>query len=117
MPPSRRALTTTPGDGGANCGSEPIAAAELSADKVAIFTKSLPQRGDLNLQVLFGNNDACPHTADELVLGDQRSVGLQQDQEEIEAARSQLDRRTVGEQLPLSQQHAETAEFERRLGC
>ena len=41
---------------------------------------------------------------------------LQQDQEEIEGARAELDRNTVGEQLPPAQQHAETAEFERRVG-
>ena len=100
VPPSRRALTSTPGDGRANCGSEPVAAAELGADKVAVFAKGLAQRGDLNLQVLLRDNDAWPHTAHKLVFGDQRSVGLQQDQEEIEGARPQLYRHAVGDQLP-----------------
>src|SRR5712671_7526573 len=114
---SRRALTSTPGDGRANCPSEPVAAAELSADKVSVFAKSLAQRGDLNLQILLRDNDAWPHTTQELVFGDQRSVSLQQDQEEIEGARSQLYRHAVGDQLALAQQHAETAECERRVGC
>jgi hypothetical protein len=35
---------------------------------------------------------------------------------EIESARAELDRNTVGEQLPLAQQDAETAEFESRVG-
>src|SRR5260221_5436898 len=74
-------LTSTPGDGRANGSSEPIAAAELSAYKVAVFAKSLAQCGDLNLQVLLRDNDAWPHTTYELVFGDQRSVSLQQDQE------------------------------------
>jgi hypothetical protein len=42
---------------------------------------------------------------------------LQQDQEEIEGARAELDRNTVGEQLPPAQQHTETPEFESRVGC
>src|SRR5260370_40387152 len=81
VPPSRRALTSTPGDGRADWGSEPVAAAELGPDKLAVFAKSLAQRGDLNLQVFFRNNCAWPNTAHKLVFGDQRSVGLQQDQE------------------------------------
>ena len=87
MLPSRRALASTPGDGRADCGSEPVAAAELGTDKVAIFAESLAQCGNLNLQVLFRDDDARPHTPHKLVLGDQRSVGLQQDEEEIEGAR------------------------------
>src|ERR1700736_3316044 len=114
---SRGALTSTPGDGRANRASEPVAAAELGADKVAVLPKSLAQCGDLNLQVLLRDNDAWPHTAQELVFGDQRSVGLQQDQEEIERARPQLCRHAVSDQLPLAQQHAETTECERRVGC
>src|SRR5713101_3159095 len=87
VPPPRRALTSIRGDGRVNCGSEPIAASELGADKVAVFAKNLAQRGDLNFQVLLCDNDAWPHAAEELAFGDQRSVGLQQDQEEIEGAR------------------------------
>lgn len=71
----------------------------------------------MDLQVLFGDNDARPHMAEEFVFGDQRSVGLQQDQEEIECARPQLYRHAVGDQLPLAQQHLETAEFECYAGC
>jgi hypothetical protein len=115
-PPSRRPLASTPGGGRANCGREPVAAAELGADEVAVFTKSLAQREDLSLQVLLRDNDAGPHTAHKLVLADQRSVGLQQHQEEIERARSQFYRHAVGDQLPLAQQHAEPAKFECRFG-
>src|SRR3984893_2884369 len=65
-PSSCRGLTSTPGEGRANRGSEPVAAAELGQDKVAVFAKSLAQRGNLNLQVLLRDNDAWPHTANEL---------------------------------------------------
>jgi hypothetical protein len=117
VPAPCRILTRTPGGRRANCGSEPIAAAEFGADEIAVFTKSLAQRRDLNFQVLLGDNDAGPYAAEELAFGDQRSVGLQQDQEEIEGARPHLDRHTVGDQLAAAQQNAESAEFERGVGC
>jgi hypothetical protein len=107
--------TRARGDGRANCYSEPVAAAELSADKVAVVAKSPAQRKDLNLQVLLRDNDAGPHTTHQLVFGDERSVGLQQRQEEIEGARPQFDGHAVGNQSPLAQQHSETAKFERRV--
>jgi hypothetical protein len=44
------------------------------------------------------------------------AVRLQKDQKEIEGARAEVDLNTVGEQLPLAQQHAETAEFESCVG-
>src|SRR5260370_9271395 len=103
VPPSRRALTSTPGDGRADWGSEPVAAAELGPDKLAVFAKSLAQRGDLNLQVFFRNNDAWPNTAHKLVFVDHPSVALQQDQEKIEGTRPQIDRHAVGDQFPLAQ--------------
>jgi hypothetical protein len=56
-----------------------------------------------NLEVLFGDHDARPHPAEELVFRDEQAVGLQQDHKEIEGARAKLDRNTVGEQLPPAQ--------------
>src|SRR5580700_485350 len=97
---SPRALTSTRGEGRTNRSSEAVAAAELGPDKIAVFAKSLAQLGDLNLKVLLRDDDAWPHTAHELFFGDQRSVGLQQGQEEIESACPQLDRHAVGYQSP-----------------
>lgn len=54
--------------------------------------------------------------ADELFFRDERAICFQKDDEDIEGARAEFDRNTVGEQLPLSQQDAETAEFEIRAG-
>jgi hypothetical protein len=71
----------------------------------------------LNLQVLLEDNDAGPDTAHQVVFDDQRSVSLQQYQKQIEGARPQLYGYAVGNQLPLAQQHAETAEFKRRFSC
>ena len=70
-PPLRRALINIPGGCRANCGSKPIAAAELSADRVAVFAKSPAQRRDLNLQVRLRHNDTRPYAAKEFVFGDQ----------------------------------------------
>ena len=68
-------------------GRETVAAAELGPDKVAVFAKGFAHRGDLNFQVLIRHSDARPDAVHELVFSNQRSVGLQQDQEEIEGAR------------------------------
>jgi len=96
-----------------NRGSKPVPPAKFRADQIAVVAKSFAQLKDLNLQILVGDNDPWPHTAHKLVFGDQRSVGPQQDEEEIEGTRAQLYRHSVGEQLPLPQQQAETAEFKR----
>jgi hypothetical protein len=114
VPGSRRELTR---EGRANWGSEAVAAAELGPDTVAVFAKCFAQRGDLNLQILLRDDDAWPHTAQELVFGDERSVGLQQDQQEIDGARPQLYWPAIGDQLPLAQQHAKATEFEGRVTC
>jgi hypothetical protein len=47
---------------------------------------------------------------------DERAVGLQQGQQEIERARAELDWNAVGEQLSSAQQNAKTAEFESLAG-
>jgi hypothetical protein len=109
---SPRALTSTRGEGRTNRSSEAVAAAELGPDKFAVVAKSFAQRGDLDLEVLFRDNDAWPHAVHELFFGDERSVGLQQDQKEVEGARAELDRNTVSEQPPPAQEHADTAEFD-----
>src|SRR5260370_7831203 len=62
VPPSRRALTSTPGDGRADWGSEPVAAAEPAPDKLASFAKTLAQRAAPTLQVFFPTTPACPTT-------------------------------------------------------
>jgi len=83
---------------------------------VTIFAESLTQRSYLNLQILARDNGAWPHPAEELVLGDECSVGLQQDQEEVERPGPQLYGPAVSDQLPPARQHAEATEFDRRFG-
>ena len=60
----------------------------------------------MRLQVLLGDNDAGPHAAHKLVLGHQRSVGVEQHQEKIESAGPQLYRHAFGNQLPLAKRLA-----------
>ena len=45
-----------------------------------------------------------PHPAEELFFCEEQAVGFQQDQKEIEDARADYDRNTVGQQLPPAQQ-------------
>ena len=85
-------------------------------DEVPVSAQCFAQCRNLKLDVFFRHDDARPHPAHELLFGDERAVGLQQDQQEIEGARTELDRNAVGEQLSPAQQNAETAEFEIRAG-
>jgi hypothetical protein len=103
-------------DGSANCGSKPVTAAEFRADDVAVPAQRFAQRADLNLEVLLRHHDTRPHPAHEFVFCYERAVGLQKREQEIKRARAELDRNTVGQELPPAQQHAETAEFNRRFG-
>jgi hypothetical protein len=78
---------------------------------MAVRTQCSAQGRDLKLQVLCRYYDARPHPAHELLFRDERAVGLQQDQQEVEGAPAELDWNAVGEQLSPSQENAEAAEF------
>jgi hypothetical protein len=82
----------------ADCGSESVAAAELGKDEIAVFAKGSPQRGNLHFQILLGDDNARPDANEKLLFGDQRSIGLQQGQQELEGARSQRYRGVVCQQ-------------------
>ena len=93
-----------------------VAPAELRADKITALAESLAQRRDLDLQILLGDDDAWPGSAQQLLLADQCTIRFEQDEEQIESARPQLDRDSLEKQLPLAQQYPKTPEFERRGG-
>src|SRR6516165_1484666 len=97
--------------------NEPVAAPEFRTDEIAVRAQCFAQGGDVNLEVLFRYYDARPHPVEKLLFCDERAVGLQQDQKEVEGARAELDRNTVGEQPPSAQQHAETSEFDCCVGA
>jgi len=111
-----RMRANTPIGGRADYGGKPVAAAKLGSDRVPVRAENPAQHGDLNFQIFLHNSYSWPDAGDELIFGDQRSIGLEQGKEEIEGACSELNRCAVTEQPPLSQQHAETAEFESRTG-
>jgi hypothetical protein len=92
--------------------NEPVAEPEFRTDEMAVCAQCFAQGGDLNFEVLFRYYDARPHPVEKLLFCDERAVGLQQDQKEVEGARAELDRNTVSEQPPPAQEHADTAEFD-----
>src|SRR3974390_953569 len=96
-----------------HCGGEPIAPAMLGMNKLALLAKSFAQGKDLHLQIVRDDDDTRPNPALQLVLCDERSISLDQHHQDIERACTELDRLAAGEQSPLAQQHAESAELER----
>src|ERR1700757_3571172 len=101
-PPCRRP-TGTPAWCRTDRSGESITAAELRTDKITALAEGLAYRTDLDLQVLLGHNDVWPDPAQQLLLRDQRTIGFEQDQEQIESARPELDRDALGKQLPAAQ--------------
>jgi hypothetical protein len=53
----------------------------------------------------------------EFILGDECSIGFDQDDEDVESASAEFNRRAVGEQSPPVQWHPEAPEPECRLSC
>jgi hypothetical protein len=96
--------------------NEPVAAPEFRTDEIPVRAERFAQGGDLNLEVIFRHNNVGPRSVEKLILCDERAVGLQQDQKEVEGPSAELDRNTVGEQASLAQQHAETSEFDCCVG-
>jgi hypothetical protein len=76
---------------------ESVTPAAFSADDIAVRAERFPQRGDLNLEVLFRHRDVRPNSAEELPLCDERAVGLQQNQKEIKGAGAELDGSAVNQ--------------------
>src|SRR5215469_1612387 len=64
------------GDGRADRCGEPVAATVLGPDELAVLAERLAQREDLNLQIVLSDDDAGPDAVLQLVLGDERPIGL-----------------------------------------
>jgi hypothetical protein len=96
---------------------ESVAAADLSADKITAVAEGLAKRRDLDLQILLGDNRAQPGPGQQLLLGDQCTIRVEQDEEQIESARAQFYRDGLGKQLPPAQQYFKAPEFERFARC
>jgi hypothetical protein len=90
--------------------SKTLAGGAATADRAA-------QRRPLGWQIVLLDDLVRPDAVEEFLLADQRSFGLEQDQQQIEGACPQRDRHAVGEQLSSAQQDTEAAEFEHLAGC
>ena len=111
-----RGLTGSPAVCRTDRRGKPVTQAEIRSDKAAIIAESFAQGRDLNLQVLLGDEDAWPDTAQEILLADQCTIGLEQYKEEIKGAGSERDGDSFGKQQALAQQYFKTAELDRRSG-
>jgi len=100
----------------AHCAGEPVTAAMLGPNKLAVIAKSFAQSEDLDFQIFRGDDHTRPNPALQLVLCNECSIGLDQHDQDIERACAQFDRHAAGEQSPLAQQHAVSAELERCVG-
>ncbi len=96
--------------------NEPVAAPEFRTDEIALHAQCFAQGGDLNLEILLRHNNARPHASEKLFLCDERAVGLQQDQKEVEGASAQFDWNTVGKQPSPAKLYAEASEFDCCVG-
>jgi hypothetical protein len=99
-----------------HCGGESVTPAVLGMNKLAILAKSFAQGKDLELQIVGDDDHTRPNPALQFVLCDERSIGLDQHHQDIERTCSEFDRHAAGEQPPLAQQHAESAELKRCVG-
>jgi hypothetical protein len=90
-----------------------VAAAGFGPDEIAVRAEGLAQSGYLRPQIDLFHGPTEPYPPHQLVLADQRSVGLEQNQQEIESPSPHLDWYTVGKQLAPPQQHKEPAEDKR----
>jgi hypothetical protein len=81
-------------------------------DQLVVFAESPSQREYLGLQVVLRDDDTRPDASQEMLFADKCPIGLQQGQQELECARPQLNWCAVCQQLPLTQQYPEPAEFE-----
>jgi hypothetical protein len=75
----------------------------LGLNEIAVLAKSFAQGEDLDLQVVRRDDHIRPNPALQLVLCDERSIGLDQHHQDIERPRTKFDRRAAGKQSPLAQ--------------
>jgi len=81
---------------------------------MAIRTESGAQSRDLPLEIIFLDDPIGPHARHQRILGNDRSVCLDQCHQYLECAPAELDRPAVGEQLAAMRQQQETPERDLR---
>ena len=80
--------------------NEPVAAPEFRVDEIAIRGQCFAQGGDLNLEAPFRHSTVRPHPSEKLFFCEEHAICLEQDQKEVEGARTEHDWNAVGEQPP-----------------
>ena len=83
------------------------------SQQLAIGPQRLAHRRDLHQQIVLLHHAPRPDAGDQLVLAEDRPVGLHQRQQHVEGAAAQLDGDTVGEQLAAMRMQLEAGELER----
>jgi hypothetical protein len=96
-----------------NLAGELVAATGDRPDQIGV-RQGYAQRPYLGAQIAFFDDPARPDAADQLVLADDRPVGLDQRHEHIEGAPAELYRPAVGENFAAMRQDPETAELDAR---
>jgi len=96
-----------------NRARELVAAPGNRADEVW-DPQGCAERLDLSSQVALFDDPAWPNAAHQLVLADDRPVGLDQRHEHVVGAPAELYRPTVGKNFAATRQDPETAELDAR---
>ena len=97
----------------ADLSRELVATARDCADQVGVSQRHA-ERPDLGAQIALFDDPARPDPADQLVLADDRPVGLDQRHEYVEGAPAEFDRLAVGKNFAAMRQDPETAELDAR---
>src|SRR6516164_4060750 len=71
--------------------NEPVAAPEFRVDEIAIRGQCFAQGGDLNLEAPFRHSTVRPHPSEKLFFCEEHAICLEQDQKEVEGARTEHD--------------------------
>jgi hypothetical protein len=99
---------------GVDLGRKLVTASGHGPDQIAIRTESGTQRRNLPLEIIFLDDPIGPYVRDQRILGNHRSVRLDQRHQHVKAATAELDRAAVGEQLAAMRQQDKTPERDAR---
>jgi hypothetical protein len=95
---------------GVDVGRKLVTASGHGTDQIAVRTESGAQSRDLPLEIVFLDNPIRPHARHQRILGNHRSVRLEQHHQHVKSATAELDRPAIGDQLAAMRQHEETPE-------
>jgi hypothetical protein len=91
---------------------EAVAAQRHGENEAAILAERLAQGGDLHLDVAFLDHGAGPDAREQLLLGDELALGLDQNEQHVERPGAERNGRITEAQLPLPGQESKSSELE-----